>query len=101
MTAAERLARADRAKAAMEEFLGPAFAHVEHEWYEKLVHQANQEDPKMADRVLRITTAIKTIRVVRSQIEAIIADGTMADAEMKRDAQIAKMSDHKRATVGV
>ena len=100
MTPAERLSRADRAKAAMVEFLEPAFTHVEQEWYEKLVHQAGQEDPKMAERIHRITTAIKSIRVVRAQIEAIVVDGAMAEAEIKRNAQVSQMSEHKRKTIG-
>lgn len=101
MTPNDRIARADRAKAAMEEFFGPAFDHVETEWYEKLIHIAGQDDPNAEKRIMRITAAVKAIRIVRAQIEALVLDGRLAEQDMQRTAQLARMSDHKRSVVGV
>jgi hypothetical protein len=101
MTPHERQARADRAKAAMDEFLAPAFDHVEAEWYEKLVNTAGSEDPRTVEKIQRITAAVKAIRVVRAQIAAVIADGVAVEADMLHTAQIARMSPHKRSVVGV
>lgn len=101
MTPAERLQHADRAKAALTEFLAPAFEHVEREWAEKMIATAASSDPRAAEVIMRLATGVKAIRTVRAQIEAIVADGRLAESEMKRGAQIAQMSEHKRNVVGV
>lgn len=101
MTPADRFARAERAKSAMAEFLAPAFAKVEAEWAEKMIAAAASSDPRAEQIITRLATGVKAIRTVRALIEADVADGSMAEAEIKRSAQIARMSDHKRSVVGV
>lgn len=101
MTPSERISRADRAKAAMAEFLAPAFELVEREWGEKMIAAAASTDPRAPEIIARLANGVKAARTVRAQIEAHIADGALAEAELKRSAQIARMSDHKRSVVGV
>lgn len=100
MTPSERISRADRAKAYRDEFLAPALAHVEAEWMETLKRIAKAEDPKAPERIMRVTAGLKTIDVIRGQIEAYIADGLMAESESKQTAKIASLSEHKRQTIG-
>lgn len=100
MTPHERAARADRAKLALQEFLAPAFDHVETEWYENLIKTAGSTDPRAPEIITRLTAGVKAVRVVRAQIEAIIAEGGMAEAEITREAQLSKMSGHMRSVVG-
>lgn len=100
-TPADRLATAERAKNALSEFLEPAFEAVEHEWSEKMIAAAASTDPRAEQIITRLATGVKAIRTVRKLIEAHVADGALAEAEMKRGAQIARMSDHKRSVVGV
>lgn len=101
MTPHDRLARAERAKAALNEFLAPAFDHIEREWYERMVATAGSSDPRLPDVVLRLAAGVQAIRKVRAEIMAVVADGNVAEAEISRDAQIAKLSDHKRSMLGV
>jgi len=101
MTAHERSARADRAKAALAEFLGPAFDLVEAEWYEKMVATAGSTDPRASEIIARLTSGIKAIRTVRAQVEAVVSDGAVADAEIARQAQVDKMTPHRRSVVSV
>lgn len=101
MTPSERLAHAERAKAALNDFLAPAFEKVETEWAEKMIAAAASSDPRANEIITRLATGVKAIRTVRAQIEAAVADGAMAEADIKRSAQIAQMSEHKRSIVGV
>lgn len=101
MTPHERQARADRAKAAMDEFFAPAFKHVEDDYAEKMITAAASTDPRAVDVIARLANGIKAARSVRGLIEAFIADGVAAEAEIQRSAQISRMSPHKRTVVGV
>lgn len=100
MSPHDRQARADRAKAALAEFLNPAFDHVEREWYEKMVATAGSSDPRLPDVVLRLAAGVQAIRKVRAEILAVIADGNAAEVEIAREAQLNKMSTHMRSVVG-
>lgn len=101
VTPSERLARADRAKAALAEFLTPAFEQVEREWAEKMITAAASTDPRAPEIIARLANGVKAIRTVRGQIEGVVADGALAESELKRSAQISQMSEHKRNVVGV
>lgn len=101
MTPAERMSRADRARAAMDEFFGPALEHVEAEYAEKMIKTAASSDPRATDVIARLANGIKAARTVRALIEAHVSDGVLAEQELKRSAQVARMSDHKRSVVGV
>jgi len=98
---AERLSRADRAQAAMDEFVGPAFDYVENEWMEKLVKTAGTSDPRLPEIISRLSAGVAAIRKVRAEIEAVVADGKIAEGEIARSAQLGRMSDFKRSVVGV
>lgn len=100
MTPSDRMARGERAKAAMAEFFGPAFEHVEQEYAERMIATAASTDPRAPEVIARLANGVKAARVVRGQIEAFIMDGKMAEEEAKRGAKIAQMSDFHRATIG-
>lgn len=101
LDAHERIARADRAKAAMAEFLAPAFEHVEREYGEKMITAAASTDPRAPEVIARLANGVKVARQIRAQIEAIVADGAVAESDVARTAQLSRMSDHKRSIVGV
>ena len=101
MTPNERIARAERAKAAMDEFFGPAFAVVEQDYAEKMITAAASVDPRAPEIIARLANGIKAARSVRAQIEALVLDGRLAEQDMQRTAQLSRMSDHKRSVVGV
>jgi hypothetical protein len=85
----------------MADFLSPAFDHVEAEWMENLIKTAGSTDPRAPEIITRLTSGIKAIRTVRAQVEAIVADGVAAEAEITRHAQLSRMSPHMRSVVGV
>lgn len=85
----------------MAEFFAPAFDQVEAEYAEKMITAAASTDPRAEQIIARLANGIKAARTVRKLIEAHIADGTMAEQELTRKAQISRMSDHKRSVVGV
>ncbi len=101
MTLHDRLARSERAKAAMDEFFAPAFAHVEQDYAEKMIQAAASVDPRAPEIITRLANGVKVARQVRAQIEAIVAGGKLAEQDMAREAQIGRMSEHKRNLVGV
>lgn len=84
MTDAERIERARRAKLAIDEFLTPAFAVVEAEYGEKMIAVAASTDPRSPEIIARLASGIKVARQVRAQIEAIVADGKVAQNEIDR-----------------
>ena len=97
----DRMAKGERARAALEEFLAPAFEHVEKDYAEKMIASAASTDPRAREVIERLANGIKSARVVRGLIEAFVMDGAVAEQELKREAQLSRMSDHKRAIVGV
>lgn len=101
MTPADDIARADRAKAFMDEFLAPAIAHVEQDYAEKMISTAASTDPRAREIIERLANGVKAVRVVKSLIERHIMDGAIAQQDMQRSAQLSRMSDHKRSVVGV
>lgn len=100
MTPEERYSEAQAAQAALDRFLGPAFAVVEAEYTEKLTQLA-AETPWETDRIRKLAAAIKIARAVRGQVEAIISDGKAAAADMQRAKQLSELSDHKRKILGI
>lgn len=100
MTDHDRITNGARAKAAMDEFLGPAFEHVEAAYAHRLTEIA-AEKPWETDKIVKLATALKIARTVRAQIEGIIASGKAAEADQRYAAQIERISAHKRSILGI
>lgn len=101
MTPEQRIARAQRAKAAMEEFFAPALAEIESDYGEKMIAVAASSDPRAPDVIARLANGISVARQVRARIEAHIADGGVAKAEREiADAQD-RMSASDRRLVNI
>lgn len=96
MTPEERIGRARRAKAAMEEFLDPALATIEADYGEKMIATAASVDPRSTDIIARLAQGIKVARQVRAQIEAFIADGAVAENEKAEAQRLEEMTPAKR-----
>lgn len=92
----ERIERARRAKLAMDEFFTPALDVIEAEYGEKMIAAAASADPRAPEIIARLANGIKVARQVRSQVEAIIADGAVAQNERDANERIAEMTDSKR-----
>lgn len=79
----------------MDEFLAPAFEAVEADYAEKMIASAASTDPRAPEVIARLANGIKVARQVRAQIEAIVADGLVADAERTREGREKGMSAAK------
>ncbi len=101
MTPSERIARADRAKAALAEFLAPAFAHVEQDYSEKLITAAASVDPRAPEIIARLANGVKAARTARGLIEAFVMDGKMAEQELQGAAKVQRMTPFHRSVIGV
>lgn len=100
MTVYDRASDGARAKTALDEFLTPAFAAVEASYATRLTDLA-AEQPWEAGKITKLATALKIARTVRAQIEAIVADGKLAQQEIGRAAQIEKIPTAKRNMLGL
>jgi hypothetical protein len=79
MSPDERIARAHRARQAMEEFF----------------------DPRAPDIIARLAQGIKVARQVRAQIEAHIADGAVAQKEKADAERLGDMTPAKRRLLAI
>lgn len=101
MTRNERIERAARAKRATDEFLAPAFAVIEQEYGEKMIAVAASVDPRAPEIIARLANGIKVARQVKAQIEAIMADGQVAEAERDRDLRQKDMTPSQRRLLSI
>lgn len=99
MTPHDRAARADSAAREME-FLGPAFAVVETAYADRLTELA-AETPWETAKIAKLAAALKIARMVRAQIEQVVADGPVARSEISRAAQIETIRTDKRRILGL
>ncbi|GEM70952.1 hypothetical protein SAQ01S_07180 [Sphingomonas aquatilis NBRC 16722] len=96
-----RLARAERADAAMQEFVGPALATIRSEYAEKLMeivakHPMRGEPLAMVEK---LGTALKIVDQIEIQMRALIADGDAAKFEAARADQMARLNTEQRRYV--
>lgn len=94
------LARAERARAAMDEFIGPAFDVYEADIVRRLTEIA-AEAPNEATKISKLAMAVKVLRNVRRQVEAIADEGKIIEADVKRARQIEKINPYQRSILGL
>lgn len=99
LDAHERLARAERAKAAMDEFLGPAFEAVEESYGNKLMNLA-AEAPWESKRITKLASALKIAQSVRAHIEAEVSGGAIVRDQLDYARQIERIPTTKRWWLG-
>jgi hypothetical protein len=96
---ATRAAEANRAQAALDEFLTPAFDVVIASYLQRMTEIAGKE-PWEAKKITSLASAVKIAEAVRGQIRAIVSDGDVARVDMKRAQQIEDMPTEKRRLFG-
>lgn len=100
LTNEDRIARAERARAAYREFIEPALTILKAEYGNRMIDLADETVGQEA-KIAKLALAIKISRRVGSHIEAIIADGKEAQAQGDYAAQISKIPEHKRSILGL
>lgn len=98
MTEAERIARGTRAKAVFDEFLAPMFDELDAEYSARIIEVANTELLfwRRTGKLTRLSDAIRTVRSLRSGMQALIIDGDAARSEKDRADKIRQMSEPQR-----
>lgn len=103
MTEAERIARADRAKRAYEEFFEPMIDALKEEYAHRIVEVANTElsRDKRADKLTGLSIAHKIVTTLDSGMKTMIADGELAIPAKLRADKIEQMSAPQRRLLGI
>jgi hypothetical protein len=96
----DSLDAAERTKNALSEHLSPAFSHVETVYQERLAHIAATE-PWAVDKIRSLALALMVSREVRGYLEAIVANGGVAKAQIEHTRKIERMSPERRKILGI
>lgn len=91
---AERVARAERAERALEEFLNPAF-DIAHEVYMGRLKDITSKTPWEANKIASLANACRVLEEVHSQVCGLVRDGEHAKSQMIRVEKIEAMSPVK------
>lgn len=101
-SAAERMADAAQAKAAMDRWLGPAMHVLRADYMSKLIDVASK--PLTADgraAMEKLAVAIKVLDGVQAQINAVVVDGDIARHAHQYSEQIARIPAERRKILGM
>lgn len=95
MTEAERIARATRAQAALDEFVGPTVAGIREEYTARIAEVARTELSPMlrAEKIGTLSVALRVVDAIESGLNEFIADGELARRDKLRAEKIEQMSD--------
>lgn len=91
----EKVARAIRAKHAMDEFLAPALKAIEAEYLTALSSLAANE-PWETGKITKLAVAQRVINTVGQQIIQAVLEGELSGQELNRAKKIAALPEAKR-----
>lgn len=103
MTESERIARAQRAKAAFDEFVGPMLDEMEAEYSARIVDVATTDlfFWTRASKLTRLSDALRMVRSIKGGMAAIITDGEIAANDRLRADKIDRMSAPQRRLLSI
>ena len=103
MTEIERIARAQRAQNAWDEFFAPMVGELKSAYIERLAEVANTElsRDKRADKITALSNALKILSTLESGMMEIIRDGELARAGKLRTEKVEKMTAPQRRLLGM
>jgi len=103
MNEADRIARAHRAQAALDEFLNPMFDQIVEEYTSRMVEVANTElsRDKRSDKITALSNALKITRTLKSGMNEIVRDGELAKAEKLRAEKLEQMTAPQRRLLSI
>jgi hypothetical protein len=95
MTEPERIARAHRAQATLDEFLSPMFAELRDEYTARLAEVARTElnIQRRAEAVGMLSVALKVVDTLELGMAEIVRDGELARQSKARADKVLQMSD--------
>lgn len=103
MNTSERIARAHRAQAALDEFLTPLFAEMREEYARRIAEVATTElhPTNRADKITALSLALKVVNTLESGMTEVIRDGELARRDKIRADEIERMSDAQQRLLKV
>lgn len=103
MTEGERLAKAQRAESAMQEFFEPMLDELRNAYSERLVEVATTElsRDKRGDKITALSNAIKIVNTLEAGMREIIRDREVVGREMVRAEKIEQMTAPQRRLLGM
>lgn len=101
--AKERIASADRAQRAWEEFFEPMMGALRDAYSERMLEVATTElnPAKRADKITALSNAVKVLDTLKGGMLETIRDGELAQAEQLRVERIEKMTAPKRRLLNI
>lgn len=103
MTPQERIARAERAQRAYDEFLQPIFDEISETYAARLVEIASTEldSRKRADKVTALSFGLRIKGELEQGIKAVIEDGPIAEQDKLRANKLERMTPEQRRIFGL
>lgn len=103
MNHAERMARADRAMRAWEEFFEPMIGDLRDTYAERIINLANAElNPvKRADKLTALSNASKILTTLEMGMREIMRDGEIAKIEALKAEKIENMTKPQRRLLNI
>src|SRR5512139_2663770 len=103
MTEAERIAKAERATRAYDEFFAPELAMIRDTYKDRLVEIASTELSRdsRTDKITALSTAIRILDELENGIKAVMMDGDVARQERLRAEKIEQMTPSQKRLFGL
>jgi hypothetical protein len=94
----ERIARAQRAQSAWDEFIAPMLTDISEEYVARMQEVACTElvSEARADKIATLSIALKVVEAMRNGMLATIKDGEIAQKEKIKAERIEQMSDRQQ-----
>jgi hypothetical protein len=99
----ERIARAERAQRAWDEFFAPIISEMKSTYADRIVELANIElgRDKRADKITALSNALKILGQLENGMKAAILDGDLAQQEKLKAERIEQMTAPQRRLLGI
>lgn len=101
--AKQRIAHADRAQRAWDEFFAPMIAELRSAYSERMVEVATTElnHAKRADKITALSNAVKILDTLKGGMLEAIRDGELAKEDMLRAERIEQLSPSRRRLLNI
>lgn len=98
MTDAERKARGERARMYRDEFLTPILTQHRSEYMERMATVATTElnARKRSEKITALSAAVRILDNIKTGIDAIVHDGTLAEASLLKAEKVERMAPSDR-----
>lgn len=103
MTPQERIARAERAQQALDEFITPILLETRDAYCTRIVELASIELNRnvRGDKMAALSTAIRVVDAIEDGLKAVMMDGKMAERDKLLAEKVERMTAPERRIFGL